>query len=73
MGKFIFFKKKFFGPLLSKIGDRTPAKFSRPIIFLFGRFCAIWPNFRPAGNSAMHAWGQGGDQLITPSGFCPTL
>jgi hypothetical protein len=46
----IFFSTGF-RPLLSKIGSRTAVKLSRPIIFLFGRFCVILQNFRPAGNS----------------------
>jgi hypothetical protein len=46
----IFFSAGF-RPLLYKIGGRTAAKFSLPIIFLFGRFCVILQNFRPAGNS----------------------
>jgi hypothetical protein len=30
---------------LSKVGGRTAAKFSRPIIFLFGRFCVFFAEF----------------------------
>jgi hypothetical protein len=57
LGKIHIFHAIFFSagfrPLLSKIGGRTAAKFSRPIIFfLFGRFCVIWPNLWSAGNSA---------------------
>jgi hypothetical protein len=46
-GKFIVSIQYFFRPLLSKIGGRTAAKFSRPII-LFGRFCVILKKSRPA-------------------------
>jgi hypothetical protein len=46
----IFFSAGF-RPLFSQIGGRTAAKFPRPNIFLFGRFCVILQNFRPAGNS----------------------
>jgi hypothetical protein len=40
-----------FRSLLSKICGRKGAKFTWPIVFLFGRFSVILLNFRPAGNS----------------------
>jgi hypothetical protein len=57
LGKFTFFIQYFFRPLLSKIGGRADAKFTRPINFYSAVFMLF---FRIFGQLAtVH-----GDQLI---------